>query len=80
MKMARTSTDPRERSWAMVQLDEIRAASVNKSAPMKTAVALPEGKKATRDLVTHLERQAVYAADPRIRLRAQDDLRQLGRS
>jgi hypothetical protein len=75
-KMA-SSGDPRQRLWAVGQLDEMSMARANKgvAADMKTTAARPTSKKARRIENARLLDQALHHPDPFARLRAQDALR-----
>jgi hypothetical protein len=73
-KMA-LSGDPRQRLWAVTQLDQMSLARVGGDADFKAAVAEPAKKKARRDQRSRLLDQALFASDPFARLRAQDALR-----
>jgi hypothetical protein len=76
-KIATFGTDPRQRLWALTQLDEMAAGRADR-LDFKAAAATP-AKAVDRDTIAHLERQAVHHPDSAARLRAQDRLRELAR-
>jgi hypothetical protein len=73
-KMA-LSGDPRQRLWAVGQLDEMSMSRLGENADLKSAVAQPAKKKTRRDERARLLDQAFNHSDPFARLRAQDALR-----
>ena len=75
-RIEQTHSDPRERLWALRQIDEMAMDSV--AIAGKAAPALLT-KRARQQLADRLERQASYTSDPVARLRMQDQLRELGR-
>jgi hypothetical protein len=73
LKVARTSSDPRQRMWALAQLDEMSVA-----AAQKDGVGVLLKGAAKREQIARLTLQA-SSSDPVTRFRAQDQLRGLRR-